>query len=114
MGTVCVGALAVLKYERVLRAMRRMGVRYEFSVEEIAWIVNAALARVPGAKCLARALVAESILRASGHAARICIGVSMEGSFGAHAWVEIGGRAVVGGAADREYERLIPVRSSAL
>lgn len=113
MGAVCVGSLAALKYDQARRVVRRMGMICDFGVDQIAWTVNAALARVPGAKCLARALVAESILRASGYAAQVCIGVSMEGGFGAHAWVEIDGKAVVGGAADREYERLLPLGAGA-
>jgi len=108
MGVVCTLALRWLSYERVRQIMRRMSVRYDMEIGKIAWTVNAGVSRAPGAKCLARAMVGEALLRASGQAAEICIGVSAQGRFGAHAWVEVGGRAVIGGEADRDYERLLP------
>lgn len=108
MGAVCAGGLHILNYERTLSIVRRMSRSYELRLDQFAWIVNAASGRVPGAKCLVRAMVAEALLSASGHPAEICFGVSKEGGFGAHAWVEVEGQTVIGGNADRPYERLTP------
>ncbi|WP_081504011.1 lasso peptide biosynthesis B2 protein [Methylococcus capsulatus] len=56
---------------------------------------------VPGATCLMQALAGVLMLRRQGHIAELCIGVAKpNGEFGAHAWVECGGRQVVGTKAD--------------
>lgn len=56
---------------------------------------------VPGATCLMQALAGILMLRRQGHVAELCIGVAKSnGEFGAHAWVECGGRQVVGNQAD--------------
>ena len=57
---------------------------------------------IPGAKCLARALAAQVLLARRGHPVRFHIGVdrSSEGKLEAHAWLESGGRIVIGGLAD--------------
>jgi len=53
--------------------------------------------------CLARAVVLARLLRRGGRDARVVVGVSRDGGFAAHAWVEDEGRAVGDGAltADR-------------
>jgi hypothetical protein len=52
----------------------------------------------PGAKCLARALAAQALLVWRGHPAELRLGVcrNAEGRLEAHAWVQSGGRVVVG------------------
>jgi Transglutaminase-like superfamily len=54
---------------------------------------------VPAATCLAQALVTVTLLEREGLPASLRIGVarSVRGKFEAHAWVESGGRVVIGG-----------------
>lgn len=105
-------ALAVLPFRLLRRALRsapRTAVRAAPSVARIAWAVDASGRRVPGARCLTRALVAERLLHRAGHAARLRVGVAApgaEGSLDAHAWVEVAGEVVVGGGA---LERFTPL-----
>ena len=67
---------------------------------------------LPGSTCLARSLVAERLLRAGGHAARLTIGVARgplsgaERTLDAHAWVESGGVLVAGDAELERYTHL--------
>lgn len=70
------------------------------SVEAVAWAVESAGRCVPqAATCLTRALAAQALLRRGGHPALIHIGAARDdgGGFSAHAWVESGGRVVIGG-----------------
>lgn len=66
--------------------------------ERIGWAVGAARRVVPWANCLPQALAAEALLARGGHPAELRIGVikTGHGSLKAHAWVESGGRIVVG------------------
>jgi hypothetical protein len=67
-------------------------------VERIAKAVRAARRYVPAATCLTQALATEWLLRRVGQPASLRIGVRRtdEGVFQAHAWVESGGRVVIG------------------
>lgn len=73
-----------------------------FAIDEahwVAWAVQYAAAR-PGmrALCLPRALAAHAMLRRRGIANRLCLGVARDGGkLDAHAWIEVGGRQIVGG-----------------
>jgi hypothetical protein len=73
-----------------------------FALDEadwVAWAVQHAAAR-PGmhALCLPRALAAHAMLRRRGIASRLVLGVSRDGGeLDAHAWIEVGGKQVVGG-----------------
>jgi Transglutaminase-like superfamily len=63
-------------------------------------LVAATIDRI-GAKldavCLPRALAAQAMLRRRGIASRLCLGVARaDRSLSAHAWVEIGGKVIVG------------------
>ncbi|SRR6266849_3024432 len=66
--------------------------------ERIAWAIAVAQRIVPRATCLPRALAAEVLLTRDGHPAELRVGVikTDRGSLVAHAWVESGGRVVVG------------------
>ena len=66
--------------------------------ERILWAVDAAGRRVPGCgNCLAKALVTRHLLERSGVEASLHFGVERQGPrLGAHAWVESGGRIVMG------------------
>ena len=76
--------------------------------ERIAWAVATAARFVPGATCLPRALVAESLLRRMGYAATLHIGVTRgdDRTLEAHAWVEHLGKVVVGEAGVERYSTL--------
>lgn len=69
------------------------------TVERVGQAVSRAARRIPGATCLTQALAAELLLRRRGVEALLRIGVSREKGeeLKAHAWVESGGRVVVGG-----------------
>lgn len=66
--------------------------------ERIAWGLAHARRVVPGATCLPQALAAEALLIRAGLPVKLRIGVvkTDSGRLEAHAWVESGGRIVVG------------------
>jgi hypothetical protein len=69
------------------------------SAERVAWAVRAASQRTPGARsCLTQALAAQVLLTRRDHPALLHIGVARGelGRFRAHAWVESGGKIVIG------------------
>jgi hypothetical protein len=68
------------------------------TTERIGWAISVAKRFVPSGNCLPQALAAESLLRRSGHPVELRIGVAKtdQGRLEAHAWVESGGRLVVG------------------
>jgi hypothetical protein len=74
--------------------------------------VSRAARTLPGSTCLARSLVAERLLHAGGHEARLTIGVARgpvsgaERALDAHAWVESGGVLVSGDAELERYTHL--------
>lgn len=72
--------------------------RQRYSEEQIAWAVRAAARYVPTANCLPRAIVAKQLLEEQGFAPVLRLGVQRPEELGlkAHAWVETGGRVVVG------------------
>lgn len=69
------------------------------SADRVAWAVETASRYTPGVKtCLAQALTAQVMLARRGHPATLYIGVARGGEqLQAHAWVESGGRPVIGG-----------------
>ena len=66
--------------------------------ERVTWAVTAVAARVPRASCLTQALAATLLLVRRGHDATLRFGVAKkdDGTFRAHVWVEINGRAILG------------------
>lgn len=58
-------------------------------LDELRWAVLAAARRLPGTKCLARALALQALMARAGLPAQLCIGVAKDGgaSLEAHAWV---------------------------
>ncbi len=68
------------------------------AIDEAARVVARVLASsrwVRGSRCLARAIAATELLRASGIAAQLRIGVRRAGQGPrAHAWVSVGGEAI--------------------
>jgi hypothetical protein len=66
---------------------------------QIGRAVRLASRYVPQATCLTQALTAQMLLNWAGIEAKTLIGVRRNEKFEAHAWVECGGRVLVGGAA---------------
>jgi len=66
---------------------------------ELNWAVTRAARFVPGASCLTQALSLQVLLARRGLHSRLCIGVrkGAASAFEAHAWVERGGRVLIGG-----------------
>jgi Transglutaminase-like superfamily len=79
-------------------------------VARYVWAVTVACRYVPATTCLTQALVTKMLLGHHGHHASVRIGVarSAGGELQAHAWVESGGRVVIGGseASLQRYTRL--------
>ncbi len=66
---------------------------------DVARAVRRARSVVPGATCLVEALAGVALLERRGHAAQLRLGFAMaeEAGIRGHAWVESGGRVVLGG-----------------
>ena len=71
-------------------------------VQRIAWAVRAASKGVPHATCLTQALAAQVLFVRHQYAVDLRIGVAKgeAGGLEAHAWLEHGGRVVVGNVRD--------------
>lgn len=85
------------------------------SPEKIAWAIGAASRWMPGARsCLTQALAAQVLLARRNHPARLHIGVvgGRRGRFRAHAWVESGGRVLIGGSGLEGYTPLTVLRET--
>jgi hypothetical protein len=88
------------------------------SLERVAWAVEAAGRRTVGrTTCLVEALAAQVVLAARGRPAELRFGVVRAGGDGlrAHAWVESGGRVVIGGSVrdSERYVQLVAPRTGA-
>ena len=114
-------SLVVLPFARVRKVFQQRGEPRERLVERcagavpqtrdrLAWAVRSAGRLVPSSKpCLTQALVLDLYLRRRGIPSRIAIGVERDGaSIAAHAWVESGGRVVLGGQDLDRYTELRP------
>lgn len=74
----------------------------------VIWAARAAARRVPFATCLSSALALQRLMARNGHECDLHIGVARDaGAFVAHAWVEHGGRVVLGEDEQRTYARLL-------
>ena len=84
------------------------------SPENAIRMVKAAAQYVPGATCLTQALAVETLYALRGEAARICFGVSHNGAghdaLEAHAWVESGGKIVIGAPETGKFTPLVRYR----
>lgn len=83
-----------------------------FAGTEVGWvswaIETSGSKRWIRAKCLPRALAAQAMLRRRGIASRLCLGVARQGeALSAHAWIELGQEAIVGGAEATRFTRLV-------
>ena len=86
------------KWQAMLTSRPSTLSRQRYSEGQIAWAVRAAARYVPTANCLPQAIVAKQLLEEQGFAPVLRIGVQTPDELGlkAHAWVETGGRTVVG------------------
>jgi len=89
------------------RASASTGPHHRYSEQQIAWAVRAAARYVPRANCLPQAVVAKQLLEEQGYEPVLRIGVQSPEKLNlkAHAWVEAGGRIVLG-EADSGYHAL--------
>jgi hypothetical protein len=99
-----VGAARVAIWVLPFNAARRILARRsrpspeKATTEKIGWAISVAKRFVPRGDCLPQALAAESLLMRNGYPVELRIGVvkTNQGGLEAHAWVESGGRLVVG------------------
>jgi len=79
----------------------------ELVVARVAWAISSAARFVPRATCVTQALAARILLARRGLASEVCYGVGRrQGRIIAHAWLESGGRVIVGG---ERLESLLPL-----
>jgi hypothetical protein len=113
-------ALWVLPFNLVRRALTRRARRslVPYPTAKIGWAISVAKEFIPRGNCLPQALAAESLLLRSGHPVELRIGVvkTAQGLLEAHAWVESGGRLVVGDLAQglSTYSPLPPLPSAGI
>jgi len=97
--------LAVLPYRFVERRLQRWArarpiAAADDAAERVAWAVGGVSRRVPGMTCLTRALATHAMLARRGVPATVRLGVRARPAgtraLDAHAWVESGGRVVMG------------------
>lgn len=103
-------ALWVVPFRRLWLVTRKSELRPRLNAgasppERIAWAVAAVSRYIPKATCLTQALAAKMLLQRAGHCASLRIGVAQEDGreFKAHAWVELEGKALVGGTQALNY-----------
>jgi hypothetical protein len=107
-------AVQVMTTERLRRAAARLAKSHRAgspsrpSAQRVGWAVAAAGRRIPGARCLPRALAAQIILGRLGYEPTVHYGVRHDppGSLRAHAWVSCDGEIVVGGEEASRFQTL--------
>jgi len=95
--------LALTSFRRTAGLMGRLPVvsGTRAPIADIRWAVVSASRYVPGAACLTRAVVAETLCRRYGHPADLHVGVNRTNDdFTAHSWLVSGDRVVVGDDVD--------------
>jgi hypothetical protein len=95
---------------RIWQRSDRPGREEQLSPERIAWAVNVASRFVPGSTCLTTALATRVLLERRNHRACLYLGLSRTpaGGLTGHAWVESGGKVVMGG---RDFSTYVPLAS---
>lgn len=93
-------ALSLLPFRTVMAIADRAAVAAppaNVAVERIAWAISTISLRVPRATCLTQALAAKFLLARHGHDSTVRLGVAKKsGELSAHAWLESGGKALIG------------------
>lgn len=88
---------------RITRMSSQQRTSNDRSLEQVVWAVGTASHYIPQAStCLTQALVAQVLLGRRGHPAHLRIGIARDaaGQLQAHAWVESGGKIVLGDLQD--------------
>ncbi len=115
MSSLGLGLLPVQRLRLLLRlaATRLPGARRRADApERVRWALAVVRRLLPGARCLAQALAAEALLAHGDFPARLRIGVPRAGRprrLAAHAWLELDGKVVVGGARAPSTYEPVPV-----
>jgi hypothetical protein len=78
-------------------------------IAQVAWAIDAASRRLPGTTCLPRAMAAHFLLGRLGQKSDLRLGAALkpDGLLEAHAWVEVEGRVIIGGAVEG-FQRFVP------
>jgi Transglutaminase-like superfamily len=81
------------------------------NIRQVAWAVEAASRRIPGTTCLPQGMATHLLLGRLGQPSELRLGVALkpEGQLEAHAWVEVQGRVVSGGAIEK-FHRFVPLQ----
>jgi hypothetical protein len=97
----------IIRWVRRLAGARRAGAAPTAPIATVVWAVEAASRLIPRASCLTQAVAARLLLHRSGYDSQLCVGVGgASGRFTAHAWLERGGRVLIGGEAAHGLTRL--------
>lgn len=97
MVAAAVARVRVCGVKRVLAWARGpIGARSYGSPEDLARACERAGRYIPGATCLAQSAALTRLLRKTGVAAMVGVGVTTDPDFAAHAWVEIDGAPLAG------------------
>lgn len=98
----------ILRYVHRRVAQVRLEHQRDVPIARVAWAIRAAGRRTPRSTCLVEALAAQLLLAQRGQQSDLRVGVARNASneFAAHAWLEVGGKVVVGGATDMKYSPL--------
>jgi len=105
--------LALLPFRAGAGCPRSRTCRKHPTPDRIAWAVDVAGSCLGNPTCLARALAGHRMLARRGFSSRVSIGVAAGaktphgGSLIAHAWLEIGGRILLGGPDVGQYTPLL-------
>jgi len=69
------------------------------TINRVVWAIAVAARYIPGSKCLVQALAGRELLAGYGFSSTIHLGVAKDSRnwLNAHAWVESGGRTIIGG-----------------
>jgi hypothetical protein len=80
------------------------------TIDRVAWAVEVAGRHMPTTTCLSQALVTQMLLGRLGYPSSLCIGVARDavGQFEAHAWIECGGKIVMGDWEDLSRYTVLP------
>jgi Transglutaminase-like superfamily len=109
-------ALSFLPFPLLRKALDRLkALRLRWlarlSRERVTWMVKTAARFVPGASCLTQAIATELLCGFCGEAAETCFGVSrQDGRLEAHAWVESGGKVILGAPEAGKFTPLVRYR----
>jgi hypothetical protein len=84
------------------------------NIRQVAWAVEAASRRIPGTTCLPQGMATHLLLGRLGQRSQLRLGVTHKpgGRLEAHAWVEVNGRVVSGGAVSG-FEEFVPLQQQA-